>query len=80
MSLMMLGPVAFDMKLNPQKLSRSSEASFAVHEGSGFTPSLQLVRPSAGAGRDSRDAGAPASAPTRNGIEVVGGGFGGPTA
>jgi phage protein D len=52
----------------------------SLDKSSGFTTSLQLVRPSAGAGRDSRDVGAPASAPTRNGIAVVGGGFGGPTA
>lgn len=38
MSLMMLGPVSFDMKLNPQKLSRSSEASFAVHDVVGAAP------------------------------------------
>lgn len=38
MTLMALGPVQFDAVLNPQKTSKESESSFAVHEPIGAMP------------------------------------------
>lgn len=43
MTLMALGPVIFDMQLNPQSLSRQSETPFAKHEVVGRTPLREFM-------------------------------------
>lgn len=43
MSLMMLGPVAFDLALNPQSISRSGETPFAVHDVIGAAPLREFM-------------------------------------
>lgn len=43
MTLMMLGPVQFDLKLNPQSVSQKSETPFAVHEVVGAAPLREFM-------------------------------------
>lgn len=43
MSLMRLGPVEFDAKVNPQKLSRTTETPFAKHEVVGARPVREFM-------------------------------------
>lgn len=43
MSLMMLGPVIFDQKVNPQAVSQTSETPFAVHEVVGARPVREFM-------------------------------------
>jgi hypothetical protein len=38
MSIMMLGPVVFDMKVNPQSLSLTTEIPFAKQADCGVAP------------------------------------------
>lgn len=43
MSLMALGPVIFDLRVNPQSLSRDAETPYAVHEVVGAAPKREFM-------------------------------------